>query len=61
MGALLPQECVAITAHDFASLLFHTTNRLPSYQAWLDHTDLTWVYANHRRWLQYLAQARHWE
>src|SRR5262245_51299884 len=36
MGAQLPQECVALTAHDFASLIFHTSYRVPSYQAWLD-------------------------
>ncbi len=53
MGALLPQECVALTAHDFASLIFHTTYRLPGYQAWLDQQDLRPVYASHRRWLQY--------
>lgn len=54
MGATLPQECVALTAHDFASMLFTTTHRLPSYQAWLDRADLRWVYASHRRQLQYL-------
>jgi hypothetical protein len=54
MGATLPQECVALTAHDFASMLFSTTHRVPSYQAWLDAADLRWVYASHRRQLQYL-------
>jgi hypothetical protein len=54
MGAQLPQECVALTAHDFASLIFHTSYRLPGYQAWLDQQDLRPVYAAHRRWLQYL-------
>ena len=54
MGATLPQECVALTAHDFASMIFTTTHRVPSYQAWLDHADLRWVYASHRRQLQYL-------
>ncbi len=54
MGASLPQECVALTAHDFASMLFTTTHALPSYQAWLDRGDLRWVYASHRRQLQYL-------
>jgi hypothetical protein len=54
MGAQLPQECVALTAHDFASMVFSTTHTVPSYQAWLDHTDLRWVYAAHRRQLQYL-------
>lgn len=55
MGATLPQECVALTAHDFASMLFSTTHHLPTYDAWLDGTDLRWVYAAHRRQLQYLA------
>jgi hypothetical protein len=54
MGARLPQECVALTAHDFASMLFSTTHRLPAYQAWLDAADLRGVYASHRRQLQYL-------
>jgi hypothetical protein len=54
MGAQLPQECVALTAHDFASLIFHTSYRVPGYQAWLDQQDLRPVYAAHRRWLQYL-------
>jgi hypothetical protein len=54
MGARLPQECVALTAHDFATMIFHTTYHVPSYQAWLDGADLRWVYASHRRQLQYL-------
>jgi hypothetical protein len=54
MGARLPQECVALTAHDFASMMYSTSYRIPSYQAWLDGTDLRWVYAAHRRQLQYL-------
>jgi sulfotransferase family protein len=54
MGAQLPQECVALTAHDFASMVFSTTHDIPAYQAWLDTADLRWVYASHRRQLQYL-------
>ena len=54
MGATLPQECVALTSHDFASMVFSTTHTVPSYQAWLDHADLRWVYAAHQRQLQYL-------
>lgn len=63
MGAQLPQECVALTAHDFASMIFSTTHRVPSYQAWLDRADLRPVYASHRRQLQYLqwrCPAEHW-
>jgi hypothetical protein len=55
MGAEVPQECVALTAHDFASMLFSTTHYVPSYHAWLDGADLRWVYASHRRQLQYLG------
>ena len=54
MGARLPQECVALTCHDFASLVFHTSHRVTSYQRWLDGADLRFVYESHRRQLQYL-------
>jgi hypothetical protein len=63
MAAQLPQECVAITQHEFASMIWHTSNRVPGYQEWLDGADLHWVYASHRRWLQYLqwkAPASRW-
>ncbi len=63
MGAELPQECVALTAHDFASMLFSTTHRVPSYQNWVDRADKRHVYASHRRQLQYLqwrCPAEHW-
>ena len=35
-------------------MIFSTTHYVPSYQAWLDRADLRWVYAAHRRQLQYL-------
>ena len=54
MGAQLPQECVALMAHDFASLQFHTTYRVPTYQQWLEELDVAPVYASHRKQLQYL-------
>jgi hypothetical protein len=54
MGARLPQECVALTAHDFATMIYHTTHNVPSYQRWLEGNDLRWVYTSHRRQLQYL-------
>ncbi len=55
MGALLPQECVGLMAHEFATILFHTTHNVPSYQAWVEQADLRPVYASHRRQLQYLV------
>jgi hypothetical protein len=64
MGAQLPQECVALVSHDFASLVFHTSNDVARYQRWLDGTaDLRWAYESHRRQLQYLqwkAPANRW-
>ena len=63
MGARLPQECVAITQHEFASMVWPTTHRVPRYASWLDGTDHGPVYAAHRRWLQYLqwkAPAERW-
>jgi hypothetical protein len=54
MGAQLPQECVALTAHDFATMIFTTTHNVPSYQRWLDRADMRPVYRSHRRQLQYL-------
>jgi hypothetical protein len=44
-------------------MINHTTHRVPTYQRWLDTTDLRWVYASHRRQLQYLqwkVPARRW-
>ncbi len=63
MGALLPQECVALTAHDFATMIYTTAYHIPSYDAWLERADLRWVYAAHRRQLQYLqwhCPTEHW-
>ena len=55
LGALLPQECVIIMAHDFASVLFQTFFHVPSYAAWLqDEADIGPVYASHRQHLQLL-------
>ncbi len=58
VGARLPEECIAILAHSFASDRFVAMHRLPSYQAWLDRQDLRFAYGDHRRFLQHL-QWRH--
>jgi len=52
--AHLPQECIAITTHDFASIQFHTTYNVPSYQAWLENHDMEPAYRYHKRFLQHL-------
>jgi Sulfotransferase family len=53
------QECVAITAGDFRSLLFSTAFHVPSYSRWLVwEADMTPAYRYHRKFLQ-LLQWRH--
>lgn len=54
MGAQLPQECVSIFSHDFASMIFDVQFRLNQYQDWLLKEDMGEVFKNHRRWLQLL-------
>jgi hypothetical protein len=54
MGAELPQECVSLFNHDFASMIFDVQFRVKDYQRWLIQEDMTAVFANHRRWLQLL-------
>lgn len=54
MGAELPQECVALFSHDFASMIFDVQFRLTRYQEWLIKEDMGEVFRNHRRWLQLL-------
>lgn len=54
MGARLPQECIYLVSHDFASMLFDLQGHLYRYREWLAQEDMTEVYKNHRRWLQIL-------
>ena len=51
--AHLPQECIAITTHAFASIQFHTTYNVPSYQSWLESHDMVPAYQYHKRFLQH--------
>jgi hypothetical protein len=53
-GALLPQECVPINAHELMSIQFHTTFHVPSYQAWYEQQSLLPSYAFHKKFLQHL-------
>ncbi len=60
-GPLRGQECVAITAGDFRSLLFSTAFHVPSYTRWLVwEADMAPAYRYHRKFLQ-LLQWRHAE
>lgn len=54
MGAERAQECVAITSHDLASMIYQTQFDVPSYDRWvLDH-EMKSALAWHRRFLQVL-------
>jgi hypothetical protein len=58
MGAELPQECAVLTAHDCATMVWHTQFNVPGYQAWFERIDQRQVYERHRRQLQYLQWRR---
>jgi hypothetical protein len=54
IGARLPQECIAITSHDFRSYTFESMYAVPSYRAWHDRQDKRSEYEFHRHFLQHL-------
>ncbi len=55
MGSALPQECVRITAGEFATLIFGCTYDVPGYANWvLEEADMAPSYEYHRRFLQLL-------
>jgi hypothetical protein len=58
IAAVLPQECIAITAQVFQSIQFHTTHNVASYQDWLEQQDQALAYRFHRRLLQHLQFRR---
>jgi len=64
MGAQLPQECVAVTAYVFTSMLYSTIFRIPSYTRWLENgADHAAAFRFHRRFhqlLQWRCKAKHW-
>jgi hypothetical protein len=58
MGARLGQECIVITGGEFASAIFNSQFRLPSYLRWVtSEADMAPAYGWHRRFLQ-LLQSR---
>jgi hypothetical protein len=64
MGAQLPQECVSITGDVFASMLYNTIYRIPTYARWLaEEADMAPIYRYHRRMhqlLQWRCPAQRW-
>jgi len=51
IDARLPQECIAITNHDFRSYTFESMYHVPSYRAWHDAQDKRPEYEYHRQFL----------
>ena len=58
LKADLPQECIAITTNAFASIQFHTTYNVPTYQARLEQRDMVPTYGYHKSFLQHLQMQR---
>jgi hypothetical protein len=54
INARLPQECIAITSHDFRSYTFESMYAVHSYKAWHDRQDKRPEYEFHRQFLQHL-------
>lgn len=59
IGAVEPEECIAVTAHSFASARFHVTYWAPAYERWLRWIDRRPVYEYHKCFLQYLQAGEH--
>jgi len=58
IGALMPQECIVLSASEFMSVRFEMCFDVGSYQAWLLEQDMTSAYRFHRTFLQHM-QSRH--
>ena len=54
MGALRAQECVAITSHDLASMIYQTQFDVSTYDRWVQDHDMRSALRWHRRFLQVL-------
>jgi hypothetical protein len=53
-SAVYPNECMFFMMHDFKALAFESRGKLPAYRDWLLSTDMSSVYAYHKRFLQLL-------
>jgi len=54
MGAERAQECVALTSHDFTSMIYYVQFNVPSYDRWVMDCDMRSALKWHRRFLQVL-------
>jgi hypothetical protein len=54
MTATQPEECVAVFTQCFRSVQLQVQFGVPSYQAWVDDSDMRPTYEYHRRFLQHV-------
>ena len=57
-GATLAEECVTLFMYDIRTLALETQAHVPSYARWLEETDMTPAYDQHRLALQTLQSRR---
>jgi len=57
-GVGYPEEDMFAHGHGFQSLEFDIQFDLPKYREWMDEQSLEEVYAEHKKWLQYLNWSR---
>lgn len=64
LGAMLPQECLALHSLEFRSYEFPSAFEVPAYTEWLMGADVTTAYATEKRFLQHLQSGygagQHW-
>ena len=60
-GATLAEECVTLFMYDLRTLALETQAHVPSYARWLEQTDMSPAYAQHRLALQTLQSRRQTE
>jgi hypothetical protein len=54
IGALMPQECIVLTAPEFLSVRFEMCFDVAGYQQWLPSQDMAPAYRYHHDFLQHL-------
>jgi len=56
---LTPQECIVFMGHTFNTFALPTQFYIPKYMNWLQHSDLDFLYTEHKRMLQLMQSGGH--
>jgi hypothetical protein len=54
----VPEEDMMALTHAFASLEYDIAHDLPKYREWLNNSDQSNVYKEHKEWMQYIQWSR---